>query len=284
MNNKKNAAAPLHGTAAVITDRQPREHTQYTPGASLRQEPEPDRPSYWAVLPARVRYDPELRPNAKLLYAEITALSNAHGFCWVSNDRLGGWFGLSPKTIGSLIQQLQERGYLTVELLRDEKQAITGRRIWIERPAAGDAAPPILKNEETPLKNEDTPILNFEEKNNTSTKVNNPPYNPPRGGRRSRTEPSWEPEMFARFWKSYPCGKDKQGAIREWDRLRPDRKLMLTMSAALARDKASAEWQRGIGIPYACRWLSKRRWEDENRDRTPDEAPPPREEVNIRWI
>ena len=33
------------------------------------------KPGYWAVLPARVRYDEELRPNAKLIYAEITALA-----------------------------------------------------------------------------------------------------------------------------------------------------------------------------------------------------------------
>lgn len=279
MTDNKKAEAPLHGAPAVTED-QSREQIQYTPDPAPRQEA--TRPGYFAVLPARVRYDAELRPNAKLLYAEITALTNARGYCWISNERLGEWFGLSPKTVGSLIGQLAGRGYLFVEILRDDRQAITGRRLWIERP--DDSAPPILKNEDTLLKIEDSPILKNEEKNNTSTKVNNPPYNPPRGGRRSRTEPSWEPEMFARFWKSYPCGKDKQGAIREWDRLRPDRKLMLTMSAALARDKASAEWQRGIGIPYACRWLSKRRWEDENRDRTPDEAPPPREEVNIRWI
>jgi len=75
----------------------------------------------------------------------------------------------------------------------------------------------------------------------------------------------WEPEMFERFWKAYPKQgqKDKVRARREWDRLKPDRKLMMSMSAALARDKSSDTWQRGIGIPYACRWISNRRWEDE---------------------
>lgn len=72
----------------------------------------------------------------------------------------------------------------------------------------------------------------------------------------------WEPDMFERFWKAYPCHKDKVGARREWDRLKPDRELMQVMSAALARAKTSDTWQRGIGIPYACRWLSHRRWED----------------------
>lgn len=83
----------------------------------------------------------------------------------------------------------------------------------------------------------------------------------------------WEPEMFERFWAAYPCGKDKSGARREWDKLKPDRKLMLVMSAALDRAKASDEWQRGIGIPYACRWLSHRRWEDEQKQPIPKAEP-----------
>ena len=86
----------------------------------------------------------------------------------------------------------------------------------------------------------------------------------------------WEPEMFERFWKAYPRGDDKVGARREWDKLKPDRELMMVMSAALDRAKSSDEWQRGIGIPYACRWLSHRRWEDTPGTKlTPMEDDPP---------
>ena len=84
--------------------------------------------------------------------------------------------------------------------------------------------------------------------------------------------------MFERFWQSYPKQgqKDKVRARREWDRLKPDRKLMMSMSAALDRAKSSDEWQRGIGIPYACRWLSHRRWEDTPGAKlTPMEDDPP---------
>ena len=88
----------------------------------------------------------------------------------------------------------------------------------------------------------------------------------------------WEPDIFERFWKAYPSQgrKDKVGARREWDRLKPDRKLMMVMSAALDRAKTSDTWQRGIGIPYACRWLSHRRWEDvPDSELTPLEGEPP---------
>ena len=91
--------------------------------------------------------------------------------------------------------------------------------------------------------------------------------------------------MFERFWKAYPCKKDKASARREWDRLEPDRKLMLTMSAALKRQKASEQWQREIGIPYACRWLKNRRWEDgdDQEFSSAQAAEPPREE-GLPWI
>ncbi len=278
MTNKKNADAALHATPAAEA-KPPREQQQYTAETPGCQE----KPSYWAVLPAKVRYDESLRPNAKLLYAEITALTNARGYCWISNERLGEWFGLSPKTVGALIAQLAGRGYLFVEILRDEKQAITGRRIWIEKPI-GEAAPPILKNEDTPLKNEDTPILDFEEKNNTRTKVNNPPHNPPKG------DAAWKPERFEKFWAYYPAMGGRSGgrkpakarARRAWDKLRPDDDTIRAMATALMRQKASDQWQDGVGIPYASTWLNQRMWEEEFE--APQQPRPVREEAEPEWI
>ena len=95
---------------------------------------------------------------------------------------------------------------------------------------------------------------------------------PKRKRRRStKSVHDYEPELFERFWAAYPRGEDRQGAVAEWDSLRPDRETMLAMSRALVRQRASEEWQRGIGIPYAVRWLRRRRWEDEIKA----PAPPP---------
>ena len=96
---------------------------------------------------------------------------------------------------------------------------------------------------------------------------------PKRRKRATTAIPEWEPEMFERFWAAYPRGEDRQGAVREWDRLKPDRRLMFEMSAALDRQKKSEEWLRGIGIPYACRWLSKKRWTDRVDDASLRPAP-----------
>ena len=42
--------------------------------------------NYYAIIPANVRYDTNLKPNEKLLYGEITALSNQKGFCYAQNQ------------------------------------------------------------------------------------------------------------------------------------------------------------------------------------------------------
>ena len=44
-----------------------------------------EKPNYYAILSAEVRYDNRLRPNVKLLYAEITALCNMNRECFASN-------------------------------------------------------------------------------------------------------------------------------------------------------------------------------------------------------
>lgn len=109
-----------------------------------------------------------------------------------------------------------------------------------------------------------------------STKKPKPPK-PPRGRRRWKEACEHEPELFERFWKKYPRKDGKGEARYEWDDLKPDRELMKEMSAALRAQKATDEWQRGIGIPWACRWIRYRRWENEgivleDPDEEPDEA------------
>ena len=94
---------------------------------------------------------------------------------------------------------------------------------------------------------------------------------PKRKRRATKSAPDYRPDTFARFWAAYPRGEDKQGAIAAWDELKPDDATLQAMSRALVRQKTSEEWQRGIGIPYAVRWLRRRRWEDEIKA----PAPPP---------
>ena len=91
-----------------------------------------ERPNYYAVLPASVRYDKQLRPAARLLYAEITALCNKSGYCSAGNAYFAELYDASIKTVQGWITQLVKGGYISVEVLRDEGGQVTGRRIWMQ--------------------------------------------------------------------------------------------------------------------------------------------------------
>lgn len=94
--------------------------------------------------------------------------------------------------------------------------------------------------------------------------------------RQAKTTPDWKPERFEKFWKFYPRGEDRQGAVKAWDKLTPDDELIDKMEIALSKQMLTDEWQRGIGIPYACRWINKRRWEDSAKQ-IPQGAAPQRQ-------
>lgn len=75
-----------------------------------------EKPSYFAILIADVRYDKTLKPLARLLYAEITALCNKEGYCWSSNQYFADLYEVDPKTVSGWIGQLKTKGYITVQL------------------------------------------------------------------------------------------------------------------------------------------------------------------------
>lgn len=71
-----------------------------------------EHPNYYAIIPANVRYDRELKDKAKLLYGEIVSLSNKEKQCWASNQYFAELYGLSIETISRLISDLIKKGYL----------------------------------------------------------------------------------------------------------------------------------------------------------------------------
>lgn len=135
------------------------------------------KPSYWALIPATVRYDADLPPNAKLLFGEVTALSNKMGYCCAGNGYFASLFGLSDRSVRRIFSQLAERGYLRVDVIRDEEtQEVIERRIFPLYETGRAVCTPPDKNVPTPP---DKDVLTPPDKNvlynNTSIKYNTPP-------------------------------------------------------------------------------------------------------------
>lgn len=90
--------------------------------------------SYYAIIPANVRYDKDLAPNAKLLYGEITALCNEKGYCWASNQYFAELYNVSDRTIKNWISQLADKGYIQRSVkYREGTKEIERRKLFIGR-------------------------------------------------------------------------------------------------------------------------------------------------------
>lgn len=81
---------------------------------------ENEKPNYYAIIPAEVRYDNSLKDKAKLLYGEITALSDKNGYCYASNRYFAELYNVSQTTISMLIKNLIDNGYIESEIIYKE--------------------------------------------------------------------------------------------------------------------------------------------------------------------
>ena len=90
-------------------------------------ENEVNRIGYFAVIPATVLFNNSLKPNEKLLYALITALSNKEGYCYASNKYLGELLNVTPRTITRLISVL-----INENLIMTNYNEVHDRQIFIK--------------------------------------------------------------------------------------------------------------------------------------------------------
>ena len=89
---------------------------------------ENETPNYYAIIPADVRYDERLKANEKLMYGEITCLSNKLGYCFSSNNYFAELYNVTPQAISGWIKNLEKCGYISCEYLHNGTE-IKERRV-----------------------------------------------------------------------------------------------------------------------------------------------------------
>lgn len=87
-----------------------------------------EKPNYYAIIPADVRYDENLKLGEKMMYGEITALSKKNGICYASNNYFAKLYNVSPQAISKWIKSLEKYKYITISYEKEGK-AITKRNI-----------------------------------------------------------------------------------------------------------------------------------------------------------
>lgn len=133
-----------------------------------------EQPSYYSILTANVRYDKELKANEKLLFSEITALSNRNGYCHATNKYFAQLYDKNSSTISDWINHLKQRGYLKVVMVKDGKQIKERRLFPISNPIRENPNTPSKKTVEGYSEKSEYPIHknpkeNITSINNTST-------------------------------------------------------------------------------------------------------------------
>ena len=157
-----------------------------------------ESPSYYAILPPDVRYDKQLPQGAKLLYSEITALSNKNGYCWASNDYFAKLYSVSIGTIKSWLKCLEDNSYIR-RVIKYKSGSKEVEQRFISLAPRSENLPPSVRKLTHP-RSENCP------ENNTSINTKN-----------IRASSTLESD-FEKLWKLYPKKIGKKPALAAYKR------------------------------------------------------------------
>ncbi len=204
-----------------------------------------DKPAYYAIIPATVRYDQRLTPNAKLLFGEITALCHQEGYCWAGNQYFADLYEVSKTSISTWIGNLKDAGHITVEMnYKEGSKHILNRYIRI----LGEG---IQENLTTPTRKLNDPIQENLRDNSTVNITSNITVN--------------SVGDFDSFWRFYPRKAGKEAARKAWEKLRPGQHIMQMIADNVKERVEKGEWRKDNQsfILHASTYLNQKRWEDE---------------------
>lgn len=115
-----------------------------------------ENPNNYVIIPAKVRYSTAITDFEKILFVELTALSDESGFAYATNKYLAERFHKSENSVSRSISNLVQEGFIHREVVRNEKKEIIQRKLYplcdhLSREVSPNLLIPIPKNEYTPI-------------------------------------------------------------------------------------------------------------------------------------
>ena len=203
-------------------------------------------PAYYSILTADVRYSKELSDFEKLLFSEISALTQKDGYCTASNAWLASLYGKTKETISRCISKLKKLGFIEVVEVRNDKKEVILRKVYLlTKTSTG-----IDENAETLLTKTSIPIDKNVKENNT--RINNTSRN----NTNIKRDASKTHETNLQILQD--MGVEKQLA-QDWLQTRKEKRagsLTPTVVAGLQREAAKA----GLTVPQAVQVAAERGW------------------------
>ncbi|MDH6367155.1 MULTISPECIES: helix-turn-helix domain-containing protein [unclassified Breznakia] len=209
---------------------------------------EMNKPAYYGVIPATIRYDKKIPTSEKVLFAELTALCNKTGYCWPTDNYLCELYEVGRTTVQRWLNNLEKNGYIKrkLEYKKGSKKVIKRRIYTFEHPMPKNGTPYAQKW--------DNPMPKNGGDNNTSinTKENN------------KRKFDYE-EAFVIFWDKYPNKKAKPKALTAFRNKCKTTNQFDIILKALDQFIESNDWKKndGMFIPHPATWLNGERWLDD---------------------
>jgi len=153
----------------------PKDYLNIKNRKAMNEEPQNSTPNFYAIIPADVRYNKDLCPNAKLLYSEITALSNQQGYCWASNKYFANLYDVDERTVKRWLKDLENFGYIEIETKKVGFQ--WDRKIFLKNVLRRDKNVPTRGQKCPDRRDKNVPIIvkeNTIKKNNNSDSIESP--------------------------------------------------------------------------------------------------------------
>lgn len=144
-------------------------------------------PSYYSILTAEVRYSDKLTDFEKVLFSDITALTNKQGYCNATNKYFANVFNKSIRSITRSISKLIENQFLKCDLIYDENHQIIERRLSV---ACHSVSIPMDKNGERGIDKNGVRGIDKNVYYNNINNINNIKRNKERGGTSSQHAPT----------------------------------------------------------------------------------------------
>lgn len=218
------------------------------------------RTSSYTTLQNSMVLDQRLSLKARGLMAVMLSRPDEWEF---SVSGLAAFCGCGKDAIRSALAELEAADYLLRRQVHADDGSFASNEYILHDVSPSASAPSPLSENPTTGK----PSTGFPSSGNPTQRnkdLKKEPPKVPHDGRR-KSVPKWKPDRFEAFWAYYrdnARGEDHVSAVREWDRLRLDDGTIDSMGLALKRQIRHWHDNGGIGIPYACRYLKNRRWED----------------------
>lgn len=181
--------------------------------------------SYYAIIPANVRYDKDLAPNAKLLYGEITALCNEKGYCWASNQYFAELYGASVLSVKRWVNSLVTKGYVYRTLTYKPNSKEVDKRILSIDSGIKIDTTSVQKCYDPSIKNDTSSSIKNDTDNNTS--INNTFNNTDIYNGKKKQKSETVKSIIAEYTES----KDLQDALHDFVDMRTKARKPLTVRA-----------------------------------------------------